>query len=240
MGFTYYGLILFSVLWGSWGFHELYNHWGKDFNEVGDFLAGWFSPMAFLWFVYAVFLQRAELVETRRELKRQADAQEHQHQSQTVDHIIEMIRDTDTSESKEEIKKDLNSLIRLLHIVLREMRQTHSPIKINVQPFSFDRIKKEFEGYASFKHERLKHQVSQLIIKLVSKYNKEINILDSIAEHKLQHNHMIRAMILDTDWQELVQIHTLVYSFYQYEFRDGRLEIGVEYEFALERSEPGA
>lgn len=51
-------------------------------NEFGDMLAGAFSPVAFGWFVYAVFmqrqeleLQRIELVETRRVLAEQEKAQ---------------------------------------------------------------------------------------------------------------------------------------------------------------------
>ncbi|MCA3623039.1 MAG: hypothetical protein IOC52_02555 [Methylobacterium sp.] len=51
-------------------------------NEFGDLLAGAFSPLAFAWFVYAVFmqrqeleLQRNELTETRSVLKDQEKAQ---------------------------------------------------------------------------------------------------------------------------------------------------------------------
>lgn len=36
-----------------------------DLNEVGDFLAGVFAPVALLWLVAAVFTQRQELNETR-------------------------------------------------------------------------------------------------------------------------------------------------------------------------------
>ena len=36
-----------------------------DLNEVGDFLAGIFSPLAFIWLVAAVLTQRQELTETR-------------------------------------------------------------------------------------------------------------------------------------------------------------------------------
>jgi hypothetical protein len=49
--------------------------WGAQFlscrsaNELGDFLAGAFAPVAFLWLVLAVFLQRSELGLQRKELK---------------------------------------------------------------------------------------------------------------------------------------------------------------------------
>lgn len=38
-------------------------------NEVGDFLAGVFAPMAFLWLVIAVIIQSQELAAQRRELR---------------------------------------------------------------------------------------------------------------------------------------------------------------------------
>lgn len=42
-------------------------------NELGDFFAGAFSPLAFGWFLYAVFMQNAELTETRRVTEMQAE-----------------------------------------------------------------------------------------------------------------------------------------------------------------------
>ncbi|MDF1681682.1 hypothetical protein [Ponticaulis sp.] len=43
-------------------------------NEMGDFLAGAFSPLAFYWLIVGYWLQRQELQETRKEIQRQADA----------------------------------------------------------------------------------------------------------------------------------------------------------------------
>lgn len=37
-------------------------------NEAGDYLAGFFAPLAFLWLAAAVFIQSSELREQRREL----------------------------------------------------------------------------------------------------------------------------------------------------------------------------
>ena len=39
-----------------------------DLNELGDFLAGVFTPLAFLWLVYGYFLQSSELRLQREEL----------------------------------------------------------------------------------------------------------------------------------------------------------------------------
>ena len=43
-------------------------------NEMGDFLAGAFSPLAFYWLIVGYWLQRQELQETRKEIQRQANA----------------------------------------------------------------------------------------------------------------------------------------------------------------------
>jgi hypothetical protein len=37
-------------------------------GESGDYLTGWVTPVAFLWFVVAIFMQRSELINQRREL----------------------------------------------------------------------------------------------------------------------------------------------------------------------------
>lgn len=46
----------------------------KKLNNLGDFLAGVFAPIAFLWLIVTVFLQKQELAETRKEIARQSDA----------------------------------------------------------------------------------------------------------------------------------------------------------------------
>lgn len=59
-------LYIAVVLWLVWAdAHELPE---LPLNELGDFLAGVFAPLAFLWFVVAVFIQAQELAAQRREL----------------------------------------------------------------------------------------------------------------------------------------------------------------------------
>ena len=41
---------------------------GGKLNEFGDFLAGVFTPVAFLWLIYGYLLQHEELEETRKTL----------------------------------------------------------------------------------------------------------------------------------------------------------------------------
>ncbi|QCM10005.1 hypothetical protein CFBP6625_06320 [Agrobacterium tumefaciens] len=43
-------------------------------NSLGDFLAGVFAPIAFLWLVVTVFLQKQELALTRKEMEEQRKA----------------------------------------------------------------------------------------------------------------------------------------------------------------------
>ena len=58
---------LFAVL--GLGFSRWDQASALKLNEIGDFLAGTFSPIAFLWLVVAVFLQKAELESQREELR---------------------------------------------------------------------------------------------------------------------------------------------------------------------------
>ncbi|WP_417798432.1 hypothetical protein [Terasakiella pusilla] len=39
-----------------------------EINELGDFLAGWFSPLAFVWFVGTVFIQKEQLSKQSKEI----------------------------------------------------------------------------------------------------------------------------------------------------------------------------
>lgn len=50
--------------WQLWEYLDCYSP-----NEVGDFLAGIFAPLAFLWLATAVFIQQNELAAQRQELR---------------------------------------------------------------------------------------------------------------------------------------------------------------------------
>lgn len=57
------------AIWGAPG-----NIWELKANELGDFMAGFFAPLAFGWLAFAVFLQRQELQEQRKQLKQNGEA----------------------------------------------------------------------------------------------------------------------------------------------------------------------
>lgn len=65
----YLTLLIFSVIWVSGAIWllisdfttESFHHKDITLNELGDYLAGAFSPLAFLWLVYGYFMQNHEL-----------------------------------------------------------------------------------------------------------------------------------------------------------------------------------
>lgn len=58
---------IFSFIWvlGVILLGDYKNLFDLKANEIGDFLAGAFSPLAFLWFLVAVFMQKLELRQAR-------------------------------------------------------------------------------------------------------------------------------------------------------------------------------
>ena len=65
------------------GFKEICNSINLDSNEIGDALAGLFSPVAFVWLVIAALMQRQELKLQREELKQQRKATKKMAKAQT-------------------------------------------------------------------------------------------------------------------------------------------------------------
>src|SRR5919106_753687 len=73
------GALILTAIWVilaiayPWYIHEpLQSMLGQNaarLGETGDYLAGWFTPLAFSWFIVTVFLQRNELKHQREELK---------------------------------------------------------------------------------------------------------------------------------------------------------------------------
>jgi hypothetical protein len=72
-------------------------------NEIGDFLAGIFAPLAFLWFFVSTSLQRIELQETREVLSKQQkelaqSARESSDQTRIMQHQLETSRSREVYE----------------------------------------------------------------------------------------------------------------------------------------------
>ncbi|OCJ33436.1 hypothetical protein [Agrobacterium tumefaciens] len=50
----------------------------RNLNSLGDFLAGLFAPVAFLWLIVTAFVQMQELADTRKEMSQQRKAMQDQ------------------------------------------------------------------------------------------------------------------------------------------------------------------
>ena len=64
------GTVLYLGVIGSIRYDALQLIWCGKLNELGDFLAGFFTPLAFLWLVVGYFLQKDEFQLQREELER--------------------------------------------------------------------------------------------------------------------------------------------------------------------------
>ena len=68
------GLLLLTLLYGGW-IYQVFGHriWiliqSDRMGEAGDFIAGFTTPVVFLWLIYGYFLQRRELGLQRQELR---------------------------------------------------------------------------------------------------------------------------------------------------------------------------
>lgn len=75
-GRTFFGLLL-SAIYLIWAvilvLPKIHSITDLPLNEIGDFLAGVFGPLAFLWLVLGYFQQGAELRQNNEALKMQAD-----------------------------------------------------------------------------------------------------------------------------------------------------------------------
>jgi hypothetical protein len=66
----------FTLIWViGWGFHAIQSEFfSLNLNEQGEFLAGVFAPIAFVWAVAAVIYQRNEISLNKLEMKNQTAA----------------------------------------------------------------------------------------------------------------------------------------------------------------------
>jgi hypothetical protein len=82
------GALIFTVLWvilaivyPGYLHDPLQSMLGQDaakLGETGDYLAGWFTPLAFGWFIVAVTLQRKEFILMRKEYEASREAAQEQ------------------------------------------------------------------------------------------------------------------------------------------------------------------
>ncbi|MEP4769234.1 MAG: hypothetical protein ABJQ21_00650 [Roseibium sp.] len=132
-----YGFYAFSIATpqilqcsGNWGFADytgLVNRFGvlelkhsyrycMDLNEFGDFLAGSFGPLAFLWLVLAVFLQRKDLKLARVVAEKQLT--EMAEQASFMGKQVELLAETARLNGEQQARRDLDTLAEMLALDL--------------------------------------------------------------------------------------------------------------------------
>ncbi|KRB58447.1 hypothetical protein ASE04_27420 [Rhizobium sp. Root708] len=96
--------------------------WRACFEKVGDwgdFWAGTFSPLAFLWLVVAVILQRAELALTRREFEdnravAKEQAEESRRQATFIGKQTDILVEQEEQRAADQAKKQFDGAVEVL------------------------------------------------------------------------------------------------------------------------------
>lgn len=125
--YTFRLAVLVSVSWLALFVGIIVVRWRElsnaELNVIGDFLGGFFAPLAFLWFVVTVFLQRKELQLTREELGRQSRALETTVGIEQTRHILEQ-----KDQMQKELTRRRNDLIGKMMPLLEWLEQA-KPIR---------------------------------------------------------------------------------------------------------------
>lgn len=112
-------------------------------NEMGDFLAGAFAPLAFLWLIAAVFLQRDELIAQRSELRqsREIARQQFEESRKNVDYIRQQTEIMSEEHETDQLERDVRSAlqpaynaINTFESIARDVKVTH--VFDTLTPFS--------------------------------------------------------------------------------------------------------
>ncbi len=104
-------------------------------NELGDFLAGAFAPLAFLWLFVAVLLQRDELAAQRQELRdnREVSKQQADEARKSANYLheqAEILKKQRKSEEESQAQADLISLVKTLKKAYIQLNREFSVIDV--------------------------------------------------------------------------------------------------------------
>jgi hypothetical protein len=132
-----FGLALSVAYLGFWGWILFPIKWQRlrdmDLNAIGDFLAGGFAPLAFLWLVLGFFQQRVELAQNTKALELQV-----KELSQAAEHagaLVEVAR-SELQLRLEEMQEEKRSKGVRAQVMERRRAEIH---KRSLQPrFDFD------------------------------------------------------------------------------------------------------
>jgi hypothetical protein len=129
-------------------------------NEIGDFLAGSFAPLAFLWFFISTWLQREELKETRQVL---ADQQEELKRAaqESAEQTKIMQRQLETAKSREIYEEHRLRLYYLAKYVFNNQRTAFSYRADNQ-----DKTQPLFAAISNFQVEQTDESVDRVLARL--------------------------------------------------------------------------
>lgn len=120
------GLLGIIVRWGAGSETPQFNC--MSLNEFGDFLAGTFAPLAFLWLLIAVFYQRADLAETRRAFDIQLTEAQNQSNALQAELAFSKARG---------VREQIETMLKVLrHPTAAALGQNHLKHMGNVEYFS--------------------------------------------------------------------------------------------------------
>lgn len=106
----------------------------RSINELGDFLAGAFAPLAFIWLAGAVFLQSRELEETRSVLAEQAE--ESRATRVFIGEQTDILRRGNKAREEKEADEELDQMVRAVvlgKIGARELRGERLALDLNMK-----------------------------------------------------------------------------------------------------------
>jgi len=177
-----YALGFIAFLWG------FANGPGSDFswNEAGDFFAGAFAPLAFIWLVVAVFLQKSELEAQRETLEQQME---------------------ELKLSREELR--LNRV--MLEEQAQELKQQSIAINMQADMMSQDTLEKRLKIKVETLLRRVYREFSGFRWKVYSGELQSIyqNIVNDSLKRYIENDQILEACQDTIDYCERIRRHSL-------------------------------
>lgn len=184
----------------------------KSWNEFGDFLAGAFSPVAFLWLVLGFVQQQKELQQNTEALKLQADELKN-----SVDQYKEMV-----SIAREQLLADADLITEN-----KRVREAETKPDIKIRSFSWGSKSGDICTYRLpfYSDEREARNVS---IKFAIPFGNYNEITYDIIKSSFQlHENMLRVSEIPSEVEVFISFDSVIGKKYKHRYRyyeliDGR------------------
>lgn len=119
----------------------------NSLNEVGDFIAGFFSPLAFIWLVAAVLTQRQELTDTRDQFAKNQEVVDAQ--LTTINEQSVLLQQQHTLAEETAKKSYRLSLFEQRFAIYLELVALHRKMEVSITGDHFN-VLEEIAAKASF------------------------------------------------------------------------------------------